>query len=140
MTRAVCCLCGAQQQWNPRQKHVLLVSDPQVQKTIPKLQQFPLGPTLTTQEPRTMSNLYERATSTENKHLIAVMANCDTPPMYSTGVMIRKWCHLVFFFSISFEQVTNFQKVLFSHYRNEVTEHNCAILADHHKRISGQQI
>lgn len=50
-------------------------------KTVPKLQQFPLGPTLTAQEPRTMSNLCERATSTENKRLIAVMANCDTPPM-----------------------------------------------------------
>ncbi len=78
---AVCCLCGAQQQWNPGQKHVLLVSDPRVQKTVPKLQQFPPGPTLTAQEPRTMRNLCERATSAENKRLIAVMANCDTPPM-----------------------------------------------------------
>lgn len=39
-------------------------------KTVPKLHQFPLGPTLTTQEPRKMSNLCERATSTENKRLI----------------------------------------------------------------------
>lgn len=40
---------------------------------------------------RTMSRRCERATSTENKQLLAVLAHWDSPPTHSTKVMIRKW-------------------------------------------------